>query len=107
LMKRNAMSPPPWAERVLVALLPAERAESDSGDLLEAYRDEQLPARGVAGADRWYIRRWPWCSPTATGSGLAGSSRCSSSATCPTPTDLRRGAGRGCPRVSCPWRRCA
>jgi hypothetical protein len=56
-MKRKAMSPPPWAEWVLVALLPAERAESESGDLLEAYRDEQLPARGRAAADWWYIRQ--------------------------------------------------
>lgn len=56
-MKRRGMSPPAWAEWVLVALLPAERAESDSGDLLEAYRDEQLPARGQAGADRWYVRQ--------------------------------------------------
>lgn len=56
-MQRHAVSPPAWAEWVLVALLPAERAESESGDLLEAYRDEQLPARGQAGADRWYVRQ--------------------------------------------------
>jgi len=40
-----------------VALLPADRTESDSGDLLEAYRDEQLPARGRVGADWWYLRQ--------------------------------------------------
>jgi hypothetical protein len=40
-----------------VALLPADRAESESGDLLEAYRDEQLPARGHVGADAWYLRQ--------------------------------------------------
>jgi len=51
------MRPPAWAEWVLVALLPAERAETDSGDLLEAYRDEQWPARGRAGANRWYVRQ--------------------------------------------------
>jgi hypothetical protein len=54
---RDAMSPPRWAEAVLLAILPAADAESISGDLLEAYRDEQLPARGRAGADRWYIHQ--------------------------------------------------
>ena len=56
-MKRNTMSPPAWAERALVTLLPVDRAESESGDLLEAYRDEQLPARGRLGADWWYVRQ--------------------------------------------------
>lgn len=56
-MKRDATSPPAWAEWVLTALLSADRAESDSGDLLEAYRDEQLPQRGRRGADWWYLRQ--------------------------------------------------
>jgi len=56
-MKRNAASPPVWTEWVLVALLPEDRAESESGDLLEAYRDEHLPARGRLGADWWYLRQ--------------------------------------------------
>lgn len=56
-MTRNATSPPAWAEWVLVALLPADRAESDGGDLLETYRDEQLPMRGRVGADWWYLRQ--------------------------------------------------
>ena len=65
----TAPNPPDWAESVFVALLPADRAESESGDLLEAYRDEVLPARGERAADRWYIRQvivvfarshWSW-----------------------------------------------
>jgi hypothetical protein len=56
-MGRHEPSPPGWAEWVLVALLPASRAECESGDLLEAYRDQQVPARGRAGADRWYLRQ--------------------------------------------------
>src|SRR4026209_2619440 len=34
LMNRNAPNPPAWAESVLMALLPADRAECESGDLL-------------------------------------------------------------------------
>jgi hypothetical protein len=56
-MNRNAPNPPAWAESVFMALLPADRAETESGDLLEAYRDEQLPARGRVAADWWYIRQ--------------------------------------------------
>jgi hypothetical protein len=51
----DEMKPPAWAEAVLLALLPAERAQSVSGDLLEAYRDEHVPRRGRAGANRWYV----------------------------------------------------
>jgi hypothetical protein len=40
-----------------VASLPADHAESVSGDLLEAYRDEQVPTRGRTGADWWYVRQ--------------------------------------------------
>ncbi len=54
---RDATRPPVWAEALLLALLPADRAQSVSGDLLEAYRDEQLPTRGRAGANRWYVRQ--------------------------------------------------
>jgi hypothetical protein len=56
-MERNAICPPAWADWALRALLPADRAETESGDLLEAYRDEQLPARGRRGADCWYVRQ--------------------------------------------------
>jgi len=72
---RDAKSPPAWAERLLLAVVPADRAESFSGDLLEAYRDEHEPARGRAGADRWYLRQvarafvqatWMWTLPLVT-----------------------------------------
>jgi hypothetical protein len=56
-MNHNAPNPPAWAESVLMALLPADRAECESGDLLEVYRDQQVPARGRAAADWWYIRQ--------------------------------------------------
>ena len=56
-MNGTAPNPPDWAESVFKALLPADRAETESGDLLEAYRDEQLPARGRVAADRWYVRQ--------------------------------------------------
>jgi hypothetical protein len=69
---REPLSPPAWAEAVLRAILPAADVESVSGDLLEVYRDEQRPARGRAGADRWYLRQvartfarayWCWIAP--------------------------------------------
>ncbi len=58
---------PSWS-----AIVPSGDAESVSGDLLEAYRDEQLPARGRTGASRWYMRQvarafarsaWMWIVP--------------------------------------------
>src|SRR3954462_9737052 len=49
--------PGAWAEAVLRALLPPETRESVSGDLLEQYRDEQLPRRGLFRARLWYLRR--------------------------------------------------
>jgi hypothetical protein len=42
---------------VLHAVLPYDRCESVSGDLLEAYRVTIQPARGTASADMWYIRQ--------------------------------------------------
>ena len=56
-MNDNAPKPPDWAERAFMTLLPPDRAETESGDLLEAYRDEQVPARGRVVADRWYVRQ--------------------------------------------------
>jgi hypothetical protein len=56
-MSRGERTPPAWAEWLFMALLPADRAETESGDLLEVYRDEQLPARGRAAADWWYVRQ--------------------------------------------------
>ena len=53
----DAPNPPAWAESVFLALLPADRAECESGDLLEVYRDQQVPARGHVAADWWYVRQ--------------------------------------------------
>ena len=56
-MNDHAPNPPDWAEAIFMALLPAGRAETESGDLLEVYRDEVLPARGRVAADQWYVRQ--------------------------------------------------
>ncbi len=44
-------------EKFLVLLLPARDRESISGDLLEEYREEQLPKRGRVRANFWYLRQ--------------------------------------------------
>jgi hypothetical protein len=56
-MMKDAPNPPGWAESLFVALLPIDRSECESGDLLEAYRDQQVPFRGRAAADWWYVRQ--------------------------------------------------
>lgn len=50
-------TPPAWAEQLLTFMLHARDRETVTGDLLEMYRDTQVPALGVDGADRWYIRQ--------------------------------------------------
>ena len=87
---RDAMQPPDWAEALLLAILPADRAEAVSGDLLEVYRDEQLPARGRGGADRWYVRRWRARSSGRRGCGSCRSWPCSCSPIWPTCGAHRR-----------------
>jgi len=47
-------SPPQFAETLLRLLLARRDRESVSGDLLEEYRDEIHPSRGLARADAWY-----------------------------------------------------
>lgn len=37
--------------------LNTQEAETESGDLLEAYRDSIYPLRGRLGADLWYVRQ--------------------------------------------------
>jgi hypothetical protein len=49
--------PPRWADTILQMSLKRSDRESISGDLLEAYRDAIVPARGKAAADRWYVRQ--------------------------------------------------
>lgn len=51
------MRPPRWADVLLRTCLNTEEAETESGDLLEAYRDSICPARGRWRADFWYVRQ--------------------------------------------------
>jgi hypothetical protein len=53
----DSVQPPRWAEALLGALLGPGVAETESGDLLEAYRDSIHPVRGTRSADLWYIRQ--------------------------------------------------
>ena len=48
--------PPPWAELLVTVFAPARRQDSVVGDLLEEYREAQLPRYGKAAADRWFGR---------------------------------------------------
>jgi len=50
-------TPPQWLERALLLLVPARDRETISGDLLEEYREEQLPRSGRLQADVWYLRQ--------------------------------------------------
>ena len=49
--------PPQWAESVLQLLLEPEDYQTVSGDLLEKYREDVVPARGQSAADRWYVKQ--------------------------------------------------
>jgi len=48
--------PPAWAELLVTLFAPARRQDSVVGDLLEEYREVQLPRHGAAAADRWFAR---------------------------------------------------
>jgi len=50
-------APPRLLERVLCLFLPARDRETISGDLLEEYREEQLPRFGFLRANVWYLRQ--------------------------------------------------
>jgi hypothetical protein len=50
------LQPPAWAETLVTLFAPARRQDSVVGDLLEEYREVQLPRYGVAAADRWFGR---------------------------------------------------
>lgn len=50
-------TPPRWLERILLNCLPARDRETISGDLLEEYREEQLPRFGSVRANFWYLRQ--------------------------------------------------
>jgi hypothetical protein len=47
--------PPSWAEGLLRVFLETDEAETESGDLLEAYRDSIRPQRGRFRADLWFV----------------------------------------------------
>ena len=55
-MTREA--PPRWLERALLRVLCGHDRETISGDLLEEYREEQLPRFGLLRADVWYLRQY-------------------------------------------------
>jgi hypothetical protein len=56
----ETVKPPEWAEALLRLSLRQADRETVSGDLLEAYRDTIVPARGRRAADVWYARQVAW-----------------------------------------------
>jgi hypothetical protein len=50
-------APPRWLEAVLLRCLPARDRETISGDLLEEYREVQVPRLGPLRANLWYMRQ--------------------------------------------------
>jgi hypothetical protein len=50
-------APPRWLQRMLLLFLAPRNRETVSGDLLEAYREEQAPRFGVRRANLWYLRQ--------------------------------------------------
>jgi hypothetical protein len=52
-----SIRPPQWADGLLRLFLAPDQAETESGDLLEAYRDSIRPQRGRWRADFWFVRQ--------------------------------------------------
>ena len=55
--------------------VPARTRDSVVGDLLEEYRDTQVPSRGESGADVWYCRQalaFVWTASAPAGFAVAG-----------------------------------
>ena len=50
-------APPRWLEKMLLWCLPERDRETISGDLLEEYREEQVPHLGSMRASVWYLRQ--------------------------------------------------
>jgi hypothetical protein len=46
-----------FLEKLLILLLPSRDRETVSGDLLEEYREEQLPQHGRLRANFWYLQQ--------------------------------------------------
>ncbi len=53
----DSVTPPRWAEALLVMAVKRSDRDAVSGDLLEEYRDSVVPARGPIAADAWYVRQ--------------------------------------------------
>ena len=72
--------PPAWAEMLVTLFAPARRQDSVVGDLLEEYREVQLPQYGQSAADRWFARHalgflWRVALPWALALGLMAAGR--------------------------------
>jgi hypothetical protein len=52
-----ASHPPAWAQSLLGSIVPARHRDGITGDVLEEYHEVQLPRRGAAAADAWYVRQ--------------------------------------------------
>lgn len=50
-------APPDWLQKLLAAVLNSRDRETILGDLLEEYREEQLPHLGSVSANYWYGRQ--------------------------------------------------
>jgi hypothetical protein len=53
---RTQTSPPRWAEKALIILLPRKHAKSIPGDIEEVYRDTIFPKVGPGLARLWYVK---------------------------------------------------
>jgi hypothetical protein len=49
--------PPSWAQSLLALIVAPRNRDGIVGDLLEEYREVQVPQRGQDGADAWYVRQ--------------------------------------------------
>jgi hypothetical protein len=72
--------PPDWAQSLLGLLVSDRNRDGVLGDLVEEYRESQVPARGAAAADRWYVRQvfvfyWRACAIWGVSLGLVLTTR--------------------------------
>lgn len=56
-MKKNAQTPPRWAESLLERLSPSHAQDEIVGDLREEYIESMLPRHGRLRANAWYVRQ--------------------------------------------------
>lgn len=50
-------TPPAYAQTLVAMLVPRKTRDSVLGDLLEEYRETQVPQHGKTAADRWFVRQ--------------------------------------------------